>query len=133
VILVDTSVLVPFLRGRRETAATRLLAGALAEDVEVFLAPIVVQEVLQGARDDREWRTLDAYLSSQSLVHPSDALTVHRQAARIYYDCRRRGLTVRSTIDCFIAQLALDHDLALLHDDRDYEVIRRVRPLKTLP
>jgi predicted nucleic acid-binding protein len=132
VILVDTSVLVPFLRGR-ETEATRLLARALAEDVEVFLAPLVVQEVLQGARDDRERRTLDAYLSSQSLVHPAHALAVYRQAARIYFDCRRRGLTVRSTIDCFIAQLALDHDLALLHDDRDYEVIRRVRPLKTLP
>ena len=58
---------------------------------------------------------------------------MHRQAARIYYDCRRRGLTIRSTIDCYIAQLALDHDLAVLHDDRHYEAIRRVRPLKTLP
>jgi len=132
VILVDTSVLVPFLRGR-ETEATRLLARALADDVEVFLSPIVVQEILQGARDEREWGALDAYLSSQALVHAGDALAVHRQAARIFYDCRRRGLTVRSTIDCFIAQLALDHDLVLLHDDRDYDAIRRVRPLKTLP
>ena len=131
-ILVDTSVLVPFLRGR-DTEATRLLARALADDVEIFLSPVVVQEILQGARDDREWRTLDAYLSSQALVHPADVLAVHRQAARIYYDCRRRGFTVRSTIDCFIAQLALDHDLVLLHDDRDYLAIRRVRPLKTLP
>ena len=131
-ILVDTSVLVPFLRGR-QTEAARLLAGAIADDVEVFLSPIIVQEVLQGARDDREWRALDVYLSSQAIVHPADGLAVHRQAARIYYDCRRRGLTVRSTIDCFIAQLALDHDIALLHDDRDYEAIRRVRPLKLLP
>ena len=131
-ILVDTSVLVPFLRGR-QTEATRLLSGALADAVDVFLSPVIVQEILQGARDDREWRALDAYLSSQALVHPADGLAVHRQAARIYYDCRRRGFTVRSTIDCFIAQLALDHDLALLHDDQDYDAIRRVRPLKTLP
>ena len=131
-ILVDTSVLLPFLRGR-QTEATRLLVRALTDDVEVFLSSIIVQEVLQGARDDREWGALDAYLSSQALVHPADELAVHRQAARIYHECRRRGFTVRSTIDCFIAQLALDHDLALLHDDRDYEAISRVRPLKTLP
>jgi predicted nucleic acid-binding protein len=58
---------------------------------------------------------------------------MHHQAARIYFDCRRRGLTVRSTIDCFIAQLALEHRLALLHDDRGYAAIARVRPLRTLP
>lgn len=108
-ILVDSSVLVPFLRGH-ETTAT-----------------------LQGARDEREWRVLDAYLSTQPLVHPADPLATHRHAARIYFDCRRRGLTVRSTIDCFVAQLALEHELALLHDDRDYDAIARVRPLRTLP
>lgn len=131
-ILVDTSVLIPFLRGS-DTEATRYLARALEEKIETFLAPIVVQEVLQGARDEKEWRALDAYLSTQTLVHPEDVLTLHRRAARIYFDCRRRGLTVRRTIDCLIAQLALDHDLALLHDDRDYDTIGQVRPLKILP
>lgn len=131
-ILVDSSVLVPFLRGH-ETTATGLLAGALEQGVDVFLTPIVFQEVLQGARDEREWRVLDAYLSTQPLVHPADPLATHRHAARIHFDCRRRGLTVRSTIDCFVAQLALEHELALLHDDRDYDAIARVRPLRTLP
>jgi predicted nucleic acid-binding protein len=132
VILLDTSVLVPFLRGRT-TRTTRFLTRVLEEGFDVFLTPIVVQEVLQGARDNHEWRTLDMYLSSQALILPQDAAVAHRQAARIYFDCRRQGLTVRSTIDCLIAQLALDHDLAILHEDRDYDAIRRVRPLRTLP
>ena len=131
-ILVDTSVLVPFLRGSN-TVATRYLTRAIEEEIDTFLAPIIVQEVLQGARDDKEWRTLDAYLSTQALVQPEDGLNLHRQAARIYFDCRRRGLTVKRTIDCLIAQIALAHNLALLHDDRDYDTIRQVRPLKTLP
>jgi predicted nucleic acid-binding protein len=42
-------------------------------------------------------------------------------------------VTVRSTLDCLIAQIALEHGLALLHEDRDFESIRRVRPLTTLP
>jgi predicted nucleic acid-binding protein len=50
-------------------------------------------------------------------------------AARIYYDCRRRGLTVRSTLDCVVAQIAIEHGVPLLHDDRDYTAISRVRSL----
>ena len=131
-ILVDTSVLVPFLRGR-DSEAIRCLTGTLTDGVEVFLTPIIAQEVLQGARDDREWKTLDAYLSTQAILHSADPLATVSDAARIYVDCRRRGLTVRSTIDCLIAQLALEHDLALLHQDRHHDAIGRVRPLRTLP
>lgn len=49
----------------------------------------------------------------------------------VLIDCRRKGLTIRSSIDCFIAQLVLEEDGILLHDDGDFESIRRVRPLKT--
>ena len=131
-ILVDTSALIPFFRGI-DTDATRCLASALEEGVPVFLAPVIVQEVLQGARDEKEWATLNRHLARQALVSPTDPLTTHRRAARIYFDCRRRGLTVRSTIDCLVAQLALEHDLSLLQDDHDYQAIRAVRPLKLLP
>ncbi len=54
------------------------------------------------------------------------------EAARINFDCRRKGMTVRSAVDCFIAQLVLEEDGILLHDDDDFEKIRSVRPLKTL-
>ena len=44
-------------------------------------------------------------------------------AARLYQECRRRGRTPRSSNDCLIAQVAIEHSLALLHDDRDFETI----------
>jgi len=132
VILVDTSVLVPLFRGT-ETNAVRFLVQAVQEDVPVFVTPIIVQEILQGARDEKEWTALDRHLARQALVHPADALVTHRRAGRIYFDCRRKGLTVRSTIDCLIAQLALEHDLSLLQDDKDYRTIREIRPLRLLP
>lgn len=131
-ILVDTSVLIPFFRGI-DTAASRYFERILAEDADFFLTPEIVQEVLQGARDERDWRKLKRYLSLQSLRQGLDPIGTHVQAARIYFDCRRRGLTVRSTLDCLIAQIALEHGLSLLHDDRDFETIRQVRSLKTLP
>jgi len=132
VILVDTSALIPYLAGR-ETAASALLERLVSEEVEIALTPEIVQEVLQGARDEREWRTLKRYLVGQRVLATADPLRSHVEAARIYYDCRRRGLTVRSTLDCIVAQTALEKDVPLLHDDRDYDAIQRVRPLKTLP
>lgn len=131
-ILVDTSALVPYLKGS-ETAASAFLERALEEEVEIALTPWIAQEVIQGARDETEWRTLKRYLSSQRVIDLADPLRSHIEAARIYYECRRRGLTVRSSLDCIVAQTALEHDVALLHGDRDYDAIRQVRPLKTLP
>jgi len=43
---------------------------------------------------------------------------------------RCKGLTVRSTIDCLIAQLVLEEEGELLHDDDDFDLIARVRPLR---
>lgn len=131
-ILVDTSALVDFLTGR-STEAARYLERLVRDDAAFYLTPWVVQEVLQGARDADEWRALDTYLSSQMWVDVKEPLGSHREAARIYFDCRRKALTVRSTADCLIAQTALEHGLTLLHNDRDFDSIRRVRPLVTAP
>jgi predicted nucleic acid-binding protein len=130
-IVVDTSVLIAFLRGLRTPTAERLRELELTG--EPFALPVICcQEVLQGAKDEREWQVLHDYLSSQWLLAPSDPWECHRAAARIYFDCRRRGTTVRSAVDCLIAQLVIDNAGILLHDDADFERIRAVRPLGTL-
>ena len=131
-ILLDTSVLVNFLSGR-STRATLLLERLVIEQAEFYLTGPVIQEVLQGARDPAEWRRLEVYLSSQLRVQARDPLRSYVEAARIYFECRRKGLTVRSTADCLVAQIALENKLALLQDDRDFEAIAQVRPLRTLP
>jgi predicted nucleic acid-binding protein len=131
VIVVDTSVLIGFFRGHSSPAITRL-ESLIEQGVPIAIPGICCQEILQGAKNEKEWRLLDEYLGSQDLLFPSDPRTTHWEAARIYYDCRRKGLTIRSSIDCLIAQLVLESDAALLHDDGDYEDIQQVRPLKTL-
>jgi predicted nucleic acid-binding protein len=45
-------------------------------------------------------------------------------------DCRKKGITIRSTIDCLIAQTALENDLILLHEDYDFDLMAKVIPLK---
>ena len=130
-IVVDSSVLIGFFRGHSSPAIARL-ESLIQEEIPFAIPGLCCQEILQGAKNEKEWRLLDEYLSSQDLLFPSDSRTTHWEAARIYFDCRRKGLTIRSSIDCLIAQLVLEEDGVLLHDDGDYENIQQVRPLKTL-
>lgn len=130
-IVVDTSVLVSFFRGH-DTPGARYLKR-LEQDATPFTIPAVCcQELLQGARDEKEWRLLRTYLESQELLVPLDQVGAHVEAARILFDCRRRGVTVRSSTDCLIAQLALERNAVLLHEDEDFERITSVRPLRSL-
>lgn len=124
-------MLVALFRGRRTPAADRL--RAVVREGQAFAIPFVCfQEVLQGAKDEAEWRRLKTTLETQELVGPEDAARAHLEAARIFFDCRRKGLTVRTSVDCLIAQLALERGDFLLHDDDDFEAIAKVRPLNTL-
>lgn len=122
-ILVDTSVWIEVFRDKSQSKRRALLA-ALAGD-EVVLTRFTQLELLQGCRDEREWSLLQSYLDSQDYIEAS--ATTWEDAARIYFDLRRIGLTVRSPIDCCIAQLALKNDLILFHCDRDFKVIAKAR------
>lgn len=130
-IFVDTSVLIGMLRGHRSSPIDRL-AALEASDTPFAIPMLCCQEVMQGAADEREWRLLRANLSTQRLVIPADPVATHWEAARIFFECRRKGFTVRSSIDCLIAAIALEAEAELLHDDDDYERIAKVRPLKLL-
>jgi predicted nucleic acid-binding protein len=103
------------------------LADALDAE-SVVLTRFHQLEMLQGCRDEREWSMLAAYLEAQDYLELSG--DAWQRAARIHFDLRRTGRTVRSPIDCCIAQAAMDHDVLLLHRDRDFETIAMVRPLR---
>jgi len=125
-MLIDTSLWVAMYRDRTGQAEQTILE-AVGEGPVVFTRFFQV-EILQGARDKHDWLKLSKQLDRQVYLPIEDDLWM--EAARIYYDLRRKGLTVRSTMDCLIAQTALDHDLTLLHNDKDFEVIAQVRDLQ---
>ncbi len=127
-ILVDTSVWVEILRGQKKKVRETFLD--IVADEPYGLCRFTQLELLQGAKDEREWRLLNEYLVSQYYLEVNE--DTWGKAARIYFELRRRGITVNSPIDCCIAQIALDEKALLLHRDRDFEKIARVRPLATL-
>ncbi len=126
--LVDTSVWIDLLNDR--SGKKRTLLKSVLGDEEVVLSRFNQLELLQGCRDEREWGLLAPYLDAQEYFE-LDGTSWHN-AARTYFDLRRLGRTVRSPIDCCIAQVAMDHDAVLLHRDHDFEVIAEVRPLRQM-
>lgn len=85
---------------------------------------------MQGVKTDKEFRMIKEYLGSQRFYVLKDAKRSYEEAAMIYYKCRKRGITIGSTIDCLIAQTAIENNLLLLHDDKDFERMAGVVKLR---
>ena len=117
--LVDTSVWIDYLRGR-EAAHVHFLDALLANPLAVGISDLIYLEILQGATDARAFDKLRQYFSGQRFYRFTDAESSHANAAKLYFDARRAGITVRSNLDCLIAQCAIDHSLILLHNDVDF-------------
>ena len=120
-VLVDTTVWIDLLRGI-ETPATALLRELLDQG-RAAVAPVIVQELLQGAANPQALERLREHFLSLPMLEPDAGAATHARAAELYARCRWRGVTPRSPHDCMIAQQAIDASVPLLHDDRDFELI----------
>jgi Predicted nucleic acid-binding protein, contains PIN domain len=125
-MLIDTSILVQLFRDRSGKA--RLAYRKLVANREYVLSRLTQLELMQGCKSPEEWEELDDYLGNQAYVELKGQMWP--DAARMYFDLRRSGRTVRSVLDCCIAQIAIERRLTLVHNDRDYETIARERPLR---
>lgn len=129
-ILVDTSVLIDFLKGK-ETEKTDKLQQIIKDDLPFGINDFIYQEVLQGARTEKEFEMLKEYLKSQRFYGLKFGSESYSEVALIFVKCRKEGIMIRSTIDLLIAETAIENELYLLHDDRDFtnmaEVIEELR------
>jgi len=125
-ILVDTSIWIELLSGR--------VRGIGPEQLTHFCTcGPVVQEVLQGLRpgpDSEEFR--HSILALPFLFDPIPR-SAYLHAAQIYREGRRRGYTIRSSVDCLIAAIAIDSGSAVWHRDRDYRNIAKLTSLIQFP
>jgi predicted nucleic acid-binding protein len=125
VTLVDTSIWVRVFQ-RHDP----LLLEEVVDLEDVVTCLPVIQEVLQGFGEERHWRVARDSMLALPLVESPMEADVFLEAATLYRSARRRGLTVRSSVDCLIAACALRHDLEVLHHDRDFSVLAEVSPLR---
>ncbi len=128
-ILVDTSVLILYLNEVEQSCTTQfqeIQDGRIPFGINDY----IYQEMLQGCRSEKDFRLLKKYLDSQTFFQLKKGRESFAEAAMMYMQLRKKGITVRSTIDCIIAQMAIENDLYLLHHDTDFTRIAQVFPLK---
>ena len=129
-ILVDTSVWIDFLNGTN-SRHRRLLHQLIEDDEDLVLSGIIVTEILQGIKEEKDFKAVQTILLEFPMYHPQGTET-YLKAADIYRKCRKQGKTVRKTVDCIIAAICLENDLTLLHKDSDFDRIQSCLPLKCL-
>jgi predicted nucleic acid-binding protein len=129
VVLVDTTVWVDFFSGRN-TRQVVALERLLHRGEDICVCGVILSEVLQGIRSDADYaETLSRF--EAFLFLPMNRGTFVK-AADLYRSLRRRGITIRKPIDCMIAAVAIEHNIPLLHNDRDFDPMEKNWGLKVL-
>ncbi len=116
--LVDTSIWIKTFRASRPLHLEHHL-----DFDEIRICLPILQEVLQGFRDEAAFRVAREALLSMPIVESPLPPDVFLEAATLNRRARRLGLTVRSSVDCLIAVCAARHGLTVVHDDRDFDAL----------
>lgn len=125
--LVDTSVWIDFLR-EKDNRPVQFFLKILDSRQPFGITSFIYQEILQGTTSQKDFDKLNDYLETQRFYHPKDPILSYQTAAQYYFNCRSKGVTIRSTVDCLIAGIAIEHDLLLLHNDKDFTQFNKIVP-----
>lgn len=126
-IVADSSVWIANLRGE-DTPATRFLRAIQVEN-DLLIGDLIVLEILQGVRNEREAAGYEAGLLEYGIVPMLDE-AVALASARNFRELRRKGISVRKTTDLIIATFCMVHGHHLLHQDRDFDHFETLLGLK---
>ena len=126
-VLVDTTVWIDFFAARSSDHVASL-ENLIIKREDICICGIILTEVLQGIRKDSEFKkTRDLFDNLLFLPMP---YPVFFKAAEIYRGLCRKGITIRKSMDCMIASVAVENDMPLLHNDKDFEAIEKHCGLK---
>ena len=126
-IVVATSVWIPYLDGHQTPEVARLLSIERLRDI--IVGDLVLVEILRGARSDAAATLIEREMRKFELRSISSPALASRAAAN-YRDLRGLGITIRSTIDVLIATFCIEYDHVLLHKDRDFAHFERLLGLR---
>jgi hypothetical protein len=131
-IIVDSSVLIDFLTDKRNEQTDWLNLHLGFEPIGI--TTLILSEVLQGIRGDKRFaETVDAL--SQFVVFETGSVALAIASARNYRRLRELGVTIRNTVDTFVATFCMEEDFELLHHDSDFDHFKThlgLRVVKTL-
>ncbi len=126
-VLVDTTVWIDFFADR-SGPHVNALQDLIEDEEDLCVCGVILTEVLQGIRSDKYFNKTMEYLGDLIFLPMGKATFV--RAAEVYRSLRKLGVTIRKPVDCMIASVAIEHNVRLLHNDRDFDQIARHSALR---
>ncbi|MDZ7692126.1 MAG: PIN domain nuclease [Balneolaceae bacterium] len=126
-ILVDTSVWIDYFNGI-ENKQTESLDRILSEQ-SLLVGDIILTEILQGFDSDKEFRLAKQALDPLDCVHLGGKSLAIKAASNFRF-LRSKGVTIRKTVDMLIGSWCIEHEVELLHNDKDFDQIATQLPLQ---
>jgi predicted nucleic acid-binding protein len=128
-VLVDTTAWIDFFAARLSPHVAAL-ESLIERREDICICGIILTEVLQGIRKDSEFqKTRDLF---NNLIFLPMHYPVFLRSANIFRKLRSNGMTIRKSLDCMIASVAIENDIPLLHNDKDFQPIEKHCSLKVL-
>jgi len=125
-ILIDTSVWIEYFQDNPPYAE---IVESLILKKQVCTCEIIIMEILQGIKSDKEFEIAKSFLTNLPILKLSNTDS-YIEVANIYRKCRKAGITIRKSIDCIIAQICLENNVSLFHNDKDFDQIQKCYDLK---
>jgi len=125
-ILVDTSVWIEFLEGQEHWTKDRL-KEKINDRETIGYIDMIFLEIIQGVRERKDREILE--LKFQSFAELPVRRSTVMLAAEIYQELQRKGVTIRSIIDCLISAVGIETGAVILHKDRDFNYIANHFPI----
>ncbi len=129
--LVDSSVWIDFFN-KKTTPQIEIVKSKLINYTEFspfVILPIIVQEILQGIDNDKQYSLVKEVLLGLEKIE-IDHYFYAEKAADLYRNLRRKGVTIRKANDCFIAAVCIDYKFPIIHSDKDFDNIAKHTSLK---
>ncbi|MGD1087322.1 MAG: PIN domain-containing protein [Verrucomicrobiota bacterium] len=128
-LLVDSTVWIDFFGGRKTTQTGKLELCVQNRD-DICCCGFVLAEILQGVRDEKQFVAVKRQF--ENLIYLEDDRTTFELGATIYRELRRKGMTIRNSMDCLISAVIIQQGVNFLENDRDYKFIDRHYPLNRI-
>lgn len=126
-IVVDTSVWIDYVNGV-VTPQTNILDVEL-ENSRIATGDLIIVEFLQGFREDRQFlEANDLMASLEYYDFVGREMAIH--AAQNFRRLRKKGITIRKTIDVLIVTFCIEYGFELLHNDRDFDPMEEILGLR---
>ena len=129
-IFVDSSVLIDYFNGKDNWQVEKL-DEILGKEI-VVIGDYILVEVLQGFRKDKNYETAKEVLSAFPCLNMQGEEMALKSADN-YRKLRKKGITIRKTVDLIISTFCIENDLELLHNDKDFFPFEKNLGLKSVP